>query len=524
MSDEETLVRSLLDPAAWPHAVDGLRMLETHISWVFLTGEFAYKIKKPLKLAFLDFSTLELRRRCCEEEIRLNRRWAPQLYLDVVPISGSASAPQVGGDGAPIEYAVRMRQFPQSALLSERLAAGLIDSDDMLELAEMIADRHASAPLHRETRFGSAAAITRPMRENFVYLDPCLDEPTLSKLRDWTDAELTRCETVMDARLRHGFVRACHGDLHLRNLVQLDDGIVAFDCVEFSDELRILDVISDLSFLTMDLAAAQRADLARTVLNRYLEVSGDYAGMQVYGLYFVYHCLIRAKVDAIRAAERGPEEERQRQADLDSMRHYCDVAERWIDRPGTALIVMHGFSGSGKTWVSSRLLRSIYAVRIRSDIERKRLYGYGERASSGSAPGAGLYRADKSAATHRRMFELAGRLLDSGHRVILDASFLDADERRRARSLAADHGVPYLLVDVDAPRQLLEKRIEARQAESTDASEANVDVLDYQRQHADPLDAVDAPVVHFTSRDDSDVRDLGDSIEAIIAGATERAG
>ncbi len=516
MSDGSTLVRSLRNPAVWPHAVDNLRVLETHISWIFLTGEYAYKIKKPLKLSFLDFSTLELRRHWCEEEVRLNSRWSPQIYLDVVPIAGDADKPAVGGDGTAIEYAVRMRQFPQSALLNEQLAAGRIDVDDMLELAEMIADRHANTPVHREERFGSPAAIAKPMHENFDYIAPLLEEPTLSELRGWTDTGLERYASIIDERRRDGFVRACHGDLHLRNLVQLDDGIVAFDCVEFSAELRILDVISDISFLTMDLIANDRADFARTVINRYLEISGDYGGMRLYGLYFVYHCLIRAKVDAIRANEQN--DGSQRDAHLRSMRHYCDVARRWIHRPSPALIAMHGFSGSGKTWVSSRLLQFVYAVRLRSDIERKRLYGYEERASSDSPPGEGLYGADESRATHKHMLGTAEQLLRAGHRVILDASFLNAGERRRARELATTCRVPFVQIDVEAPPELLAQRIEARQAKARDASEATLDVLAHQRRHADPLDeTVDGPVIRFAAGDEGGLEQLARTIEAIVA-------
>ena len=514
-SDRKTLLQSLLDAAAWPHPVDGLRILETHISWVLLTGEYAYKIKKPIKLEFLDFSTLELRHRWCKEELRLNSRWAPQLYIDVVPIAGTVNRPEVGGGGAPIEYAVRMRQFPQSALLNARLAEGLVDAGDMLELADMIADRHTNAPVHFEERFGSPAAITKPMRENFPYIGEWLDADTLARLQRWTDAELDRFAPVIERRLEDGFVRECHGDLHLRNLVQLDDGIVAFDCVEFSDALRMLDVISDITFLTMDLVANGRADLARTALNRYLEVTGDYEGMQLYGLYFVYHCMIRAKVDAIRATERGDADARGRQTDLESMHHYCDVAARWIDRPSPALIVMHGLSGSGKTWVSSRLLQSLYAVRIRSDIERKRLHGYAERASSESSPGQGLYAADKSAATHRRMLELAEKLLRSGQRVILDATFLKAAQRAGALSLAAECGVPCIIVHIDAPIDVLRSRIEARRASADDASEASVDVLDYQLEHADPLNpAAEGPIVSFDS--DGNPDDLVRDVEKFI--------
>lgn len=509
MSSGDTLIRSLLSPKIWQQADGEPTLLETHISWVILTGEYAYKIKKPLKLEFLDFSTLELRRHWCEEELRLNRRWASDLYLDVMPITGTPDRPVPGGSGAPIEYAVRMRRFPQSALLSNKLRDGELEAADMLELAEMIADRHAEAPVNREARFGGMAAVQKPMIENLLYLEPWLDKAELARLDTWTRAELERNTSVIEDRRQAGFVRECHGDLHLRNLVELDGRIVAFDCIEFSDELRMLDVISDLSFLAMDLVAAGRGDLAWTLLNRYLEASGDYAGMRLYGLYFVYHCLIRAKVDAIRASERRHDADRE--DDLAGMRHYCNVARHWIDAGAPALILMHGYSGSGKTWVSSRLLERLGAVRLRSDIERKRMYGLAEDASTGSAPGEGLYDADTSARTYERLFTLTGELLDAGHLVILDAAFLDADRRRQARALAAGLDARFVIVDVTAPEETVRRRIDARTA---DASEADQAVLDYQRRHTAPLDEeTDGPLVTF-------VNDGGAGIDALAASIT----
>ena len=511
MSDPETLVKALLDPAAWPHPVDEPALFETHISWVILTGEYAYKIKKPLKLEFLDFSTLELRRHWCDEELRLNRRWAPELYLDVIAITGTPDRPVPGGTGTPIEYAVRMRRFPQSALLSNKLREGELEAADMLELAEMIANRHAEAPVNREARFGGLAAVRKPMIENLLYLEPWLEKAELAQLDTWTRAELERNTRLIEDRRQAGFVRECHGDLHLRNLVELDGRIVAFDCIEFSDELRMLDVISDLSFLAMDLAAAGRDDLAWILLNRYLEVSGDYAGMRLYGLYFVYHCLIRAKVDAIRASERRHDADRE--DDLAGMRHYCDVARRWIESTAPTLIVMHGYSGSGKTWVSSGLLERLNAVRLRSDVERKRMHGLAEDASTGSAPGEGLYDADTSARTYERLFTITGELLAAGHRVILDAAFLDADRRRHARALAAKLGVPFVLVGVRTPEANVRRRLDARAA---DASEADHAVLDYQHRHAAPLDDdEDGPVIPFVNREGADVDALVESITAM---------
>ncbi len=512
---ETTLVDALLDPRAWPHPVAGVRRLETHISWVFLTGEFAYKIKKPLKLEFLDFSTLELRRRWCTEELRLNRRWAPGLYLDVVAISGTRTKPVIGGEGPAIEYAVKMRQFPQSALLSEQLRAGMLGSDDMVELAEMIADRHNGAPRIRDERLGGLPAIQKPMDENFLYLEPWLPRADFDLLQQWTHAELSRCNAHIDARRKEGFVRRCHGDLHLRNLVRLDEGIVAFDCIEFSEELRTLDVISDLTFLSMDLIAAGRADLAWTLLNRYLEITGDYDGMRLFDLYHVYHSMIRAKVAAILAGER--DEDRDRCADLETMHHYCDVARERIERRSPALIVMHGLSGCGKTWVSSQLAADLGAVRVRSDVERKRLCGLGELAATDSAPGAGLYGAAMSEATYAKLFDTADTLLAAGHRVILDATFLRSEDRAQARSIAEVRGLPSLVVAVEAEDDWLDARVRKRELLGNDASEGDASVLEYQRDRLEaPGETGEPGVVRFRNRENADTQTLVQAIESML--------
>ncbi len=517
MSKDELLVQGLLNPSAWPGATGPIELLETHISWILLTGEYACKIKKPIKLEFLDFSTLELRKRWCEEELRLNSRWAPDLYMDVVPITGSAFQPQVNGSGTPIEYAVRMREFPQSALLSAELERGELGVDDMFDLAEMIADVHARAPENREARFGSVAAIKKPMTENLVYLEPVLDADELAFFERWTEEELERRGALIESRRRDGYVRRVHGDLHLRNLVRLDDRVVAFDCIEFSEELRTLDVISDLTFLSMDLIASGRPDLAWTLLNRYLEVSGDYEGMCLYGLYHVYHCMIRAKVAAIMASERDKESERS--GDLETMHHYCDVARHWIELAKPSLIVMHGLSGSGKTWVSSQLVEALGAVRVRSDIERKRMHGVAERASSGSGPGQGLYDPAKGSVTYQRLRDVAGQLLVAGHSVILDATYLHTGERLAARKLAADLGLPFVLVAVEAPDDVLDSRLLDRQSRSRDASEADRDVLDHQRSLAEPVDDDrEGPVVHFENESDADIGPLVRSIRDLVAG------
>lgn len=482
---EKVLIESLSRGRAYDHPVENVRVLDTHISWVVLTGDFAYKIKKPIKLAFLDYSTLDKRKHYCDLELELNRRWAPGIYLDVVPICGSFRAPVVGGEGTPIEYALKMKQFPQSAQLDAQLAAGRLDDVDMIELAETVAETHASVPVcDALSGEGFFAAIRRQMLDNFDFLDT--DEDEIEGLRSWTRQSLDDRRESMIARYESGFVRECHGDLHLKNIIRLATGIVPYDCVEFSVELRNIDVISDVSFLVMDLVARDERQLAHAFLNRYLECTGDYAGVSLLGLYLVYHALIRAKIAAIRALER--EREIERRHDRKETAHYCAVARRWIESGAPRLIITHGFSGSGKTWLSERLMLRLPAIRVRSDIERRRTHGLGATETSDSAVGEGLYAPDERRAVYGRLAELAETVLKAGHTVIVDASFLERAERERFRDLAGRAGVEFTIVSTTASREELQRRLERRDRIGGDPSEADVAVLRHQFEHADSLD------------------------------------
>lgn len=513
-TEAPTWIQALLRADAFPHPVTKLRLLETHISWVILTGPFAYKIKKPLKLEFLDFSTLELRRRYCNEELRLNRRWAPSLYLEVVTITGTPEAPSVGGSGKVIDVALKMREFPQEARLDNQLALGELDSEDMRELAENVAAFQLdSEALDFVDEAQAIEHVQQPMQDNFTILEGHADEERLRRIREWTFANLERLRPDLVARHRDGYVRDCHGDLHLANLVRTDAGIVPFDCIEFDVDLRTIDVLSDAAFLVMDLAARGRQDLSYAFLNRYLECTGDYEGMSVFRLYFVYHAMIRAKVAAIRSDERSVRTDRLH--DIGEANHYCDVALEWIDCRAPRLFVMHGFSGSGKTWLSERLMQNLPAIRVRSDVERKREHGLAEAARSGSAVGEGIYSGESTDALYALLCAHAGRLLSAGFDVILDASFLDRSKRRACRDLASRAGSGLVLISVEADRGTLLERLHARGQELTEASEADTAVLQHQLKHADPLTAAEQAIaIVVDSREPVDADALVARIEA----------
>lgn len=319
--------------------------------------------------------------------------------------------------------------------------------------------------------------------DNFESLDGAMDETQLGTLRDWTVRELQRVESLLADRFDDGFVRDCHGDLHLANLVRLPDGIATFDCIEFSDDLRHIDVFCDIAFLVMDLVERRRHDLAAHFLNRYLERSGDYGGVALLSLFFVYRCLVRAKVSVIRSRERDSGSDAE--VDLEEAWQYCDMAERQIAARPTFLVVMSGMSGSGKTWVSNELMAALPAIRLRSDIERRRLFGLAETDSSHSAIGGGIYSAEASRKVYARLVELSREILASGHNVIIDAAFLHRSERMSAIRLGDECGCSVVLLQIIAPEAILRERIRQRAA---DASEADLDVLEYQLGTAEPLD------------------------------------
>ena len=414
--DLPQLIRSLHDPACYDHAAGPVRVIETHISWVLLTGEFAYKIKKPLDLGFLDFSSLSKRLHACCDEVQLNRRLAPAIYLDVVPITGTPAAPRVNGSGETFEYAVKMRQFPPDATLDRLDAEGGLTAHHVEAIAATLArfHREGCARATADSPWGSPEKIWQPVAQNFAQIAPRLDDPAdrqrLEALQRWSEAEHARLAPLMTARKRDGFVRECHGDLHLGNLAWVDDQLLVFDCIEFNPELRWIDIQSEVAFCTMDLLQRGHADWAWLFLNAWLEQTGDYAGLALLRYYAVYRALVRAKVAAIRTSQTaGPE----RDAALAEVRTLLRLATTLTHPRPVRLDITHGLSGSGKTTITRKLMQTAGAIRLRSDVERKRLAGLDALAKSGSGVGQQLYAADATRRTYDHLARLPGAILDA---------------------------------------------------------------------------------------------------------------
>ncbi|BAN35756.1 hypothetical protein SCD_n01945 [Sulfuricella denitrificans skB26] len=481
---QEILVTALRNVLGEP-----VEVVETHISWVLLAGDYAYKIKKAVDLGFLDFSTLGKRHFYCAEELRLNRRLAPDLYLEVVPIAGSADHPVLSGPGPLIEYAVKMRRFPQFCLLDQVLLRGELTSEMIDAIARKIVDFHGrTAVADNKSPFGTPERTHLPMVENFAQIRPRLrdkkDLIRLDELERWSEQEYLARWDALAARKARGFVRECHGDLHLGNMALLDGEAVPFDCIEFSDNLRWIDVISEVAFLTMDLHGRGRSDLARRFLNAYLEQTGDYEGLEVLRYYLVYRAMVRAKVACIKAGQ-----ERLSAGHWAQYRNHIELATEFARPLQPLLTITHGLSGAGKTTVTQSLLEATSLFRVRSDVERKRLYGLKPEARSGAGTGESIYSPEANERTYRRLTEVARGIIQSGFSAIVDAAFLKRRERASFHELAQELNIPFVILDVTAPENLLRERVKQRMQQGRDASEADITVLENQLRNSEPLDA-----------------------------------
>jgi aminoglycoside phosphotransferase family enzyme/predicted kinase len=511
-------IEALLRPQAWPHPVESLELCETHISWVLLTGKYAYKIKKPVDFGFLDFSSLEKRKHFCEEEVRLNRRLAPQIYLDVVAIHGTPESPNLCGDGPLQDYAVRMQQFDTRQGFDQMLRRDDLNPWHMDKTADTLAAFHLhTAVADAASGYGTPEAVLAPVQENFEEIRQHLDNQVedagvrnqFAMLERWSTQTWRALTPVFRTRQESGFVRECHGDLHLRNIIYWREAVIPFDCLEFSPGLRWIDVMSELAFLLMDLDDHRRPDLARRLLNTYLEITGDYAGLQVLRFYQVYRALVRAKVASLRLAQ-APDPEA-----VEEISKYIRLASFYTQEHRGRLVITHGLSGSGKTHISQQILEQAGVIRLRSDVERKRLFGLSARDSSDSGEQQGIYHADANTLTYAHLLDLAKSLVGWGFTVLVDAAFLQLGQRALFLDYAQGTGIPLRILHCEAEAEIQRQRIVARGEQGDDASEADLAILQWQLDRQEPL--VDTERGQCISVDPSGEPELGEIVKWLKA-------
>lgn len=505
----------LLRPAAYPHAVAQVQLVETHMSWILLTGEYAYKIKRPVHYPFADFRDAAHRAALCAEELRLNRRFAPSLYLSVETIRERDGLACVGGDGVVLEAAVRMRQFDRSGELDVLVAADRVSDGELARFGTSLAAIHArlerAAP---GSPWADPRVTARTLRRN---LAECLarvvpaDRPLVRALRAPLARRLHGLRPWLAARASGGFVRECHGDLHLSNIVRIDGQLLPFDALEFEPAFRWIDTADECAFLCADLEGYRRPALASAFLNGYLEGGGDFELLRGLDLYIAHRSLVRAKIMTIRdaAAGDGAEHDRWRAR----ARDYLEVARRALGRPPPRLLLMHGLAGSGKTTLAREIATTLGVVHVRSDVERKRLAGLDAAARSGSGVGEQLYAAEASERTYARLADCAEAALAGGRSAIVDAAFLRSAQRERFATLARRLGVHCVVIECRAPLAELGRRVRARAAQGRDASEADETVLAWQSGHCEPIAAAEGFAV--VTVDTTAAGALGRTLEAL---------
>jgi len=487
--DSATLQQLLHTPAD----TEPSELRETHISWVILRGEFVYKIKKPVNFDFLDFSSLALRRHFCEEELRLNRRFAPELYLAVVPVTAGAQGPQLEGDGAIIDYAVKMRRFDEQQLLDNIAARDGLSPTLLRSLARELARLHNTLPACRPEPAGSdpgtPAALRAAIQQNFQqirdYTPSGEEADTLARVQQWTLQRYDALLPVLQQRVLDGRVIDGHGDAHLGNITVVDGAVRLFDCIEFNASLRIMDSMAEIAFLTMDLDAKGYHDASHSLLTDYLEYRGDFEGLALLDLYRCYFAMVRAKVNLLRESKQHPSI-----ASTDAgqaFQRYLELARQYTRPRPVFLAITRGVSGSGKSTIAGRLVAASGAVRIRSDVERKRLAGLSPEQRSQPQDAATLYSAAMHRKTFARLEGLAASTVEAGFAVIVDATFLHRQVRDTFRELARRLAVPFVIIDCEVEPAELRRRLVERERQQQDASEADVKVMEQQLAIDQPL-------------------------------------
>jgi hypothetical protein len=489
------LIEALSHPKAYPHATGTIDVVETHISWIFLTEPFAYKIKKPLDLGFLDFSTIAKRRHYCYEELRLNQRLCPEIYLSVVPVVQSGETILVDAEGEIIDYAVKMVQFDRTMELDRMLSQKLLKEKHIDHLAIMIARFHISQPpVPDESSFGHPDNVLKPMLHNFTTIEPIIsgkiEIDQLAQLKTVTVQKHQQLYNLLLQRKNNGFIRQCHGDMHTGNMVLWKKRIFIFDCIEFNESLSNIDVISDLAFLFMDLEHGGAPELAWRLLNNYLTETADYTALPLLSFYALYRAMVRAKVTAIRYEQTA--DSTKTKAILEEHRSYIDRALDYSLSKKPMLIITFGVSGSGKTVVSGKIAQAMRCIHIRSDIERKRLAGLKslERNRDSNA----LYTENFNLQTYRKLLDLATLCIHAELSVIVDATFIKMSNRKMFLELAEELKIPFRILHFFAPDELLMERVRNRSLIGNDASDANTDVLAKQLEQQEKLTAEESSV------------------------------
>jgi hypothetical protein len=482
------LVKALLEPKAYPEVTKRIELIQTQMSFVFLTDDYVYKVKKPVNLGYLDYTTLGKRHFYCQREVELNRRLCPEVYLGVVPITRDRGAIWVAGKGKIIEHAVKMRRLPQEAMMDVLLAKNQVSPEMLTRVAQKLVAFHQKAKTNANiSAFGDINAITQNAEENFTqtekYIGKTISKEKYQRIKRYTEGFIKKNTPLFRKRIKEGKIRDCHGDLHAAHIC-FTNGICIYDCIEFNDRFRYCDVASEVAFLAMDLDHYGRADLARSFVSAYLAESRDTELRKLLNFYQCYRAYVRGKVESFKLDDPyiAPAEKRHT---LEIASSYFDLANSYI-RSRPVLFITTGLVGTGKTFLAQALAKRLGLVVISSDVTRKKLASIPITEHRFEEFDTGIYSPEFSRKTYDKIFSEAKAILSDGGSVILDASFIKAEERLKAKGLAEEMDADFLIIECTLDEESIKQRLAQRREQET-TSDGRWEIYQPQKKAFDPV-------------------------------------
>lgn len=499
------ILESLRNPSAYPVQTRRVELIQTHVSWLFLTDTHVFKLKKPVNFGFLDFSTLDLRRFYCNEELRLNRRLCPDVYEQVVALRETEAGATFAGDGAVIEYAVMMKRLPADRMLDRLVDSGAISENDIRIVARAIGTFHSNAPTSPHiSEFGSLEQIQFNWRENFEQTLPfrnsTLPSAVCENIRAYVETFTDSFRTLFDERINTGYIRDCDGDIHLGNICLVNAMAYIFDCIEFNERFRFSDTAADIAFLLMDLDFHGRPDLADAALSTYITESGDMQCAKLIPFYKVYRAFVRGKVESLQLLDTGIDQEERTAAEKRAMR-YFRLAHGYCmrSRLSPTLFITCGTMGCGKSTLAEQLAFELGLSIFNSDTVRKQLAGLPPETAVQVSFGEGLYSREMSQRTYRHLEQLADAGLASGRSAIIDAGFGTSAGRAVFSRLAASHRAQFVILFIQSDPEVQRRRLRERSSRGDSVSDGRVELLDQQENNFEPPEAEEGTVISIAT-------------------------
>lgn len=500
-----TTLKSLLKPDAYPEEVTGVELVQTHVSYIFLTDRHAYKIKKPVDFGFLNFSTIDRRRFYCNEEVRLNRRLCPDIYEGVVELRDTPAGAAFHGSGAIIDYAVKMKRLPADRMLDKLVDAGAVDPATMRRISSVIAEFHRTALTSPAIAdYGRLERIMLNWQENFEQMIPfenlTLPAHERELIRSWVTAFAAEHENVFQQRVEDGFIRECDGDIHLENICLDDDTVHIFDCIEFNERFRCCDTAADIAFLLMDLDYHGRHDLSDDVIDEYITRTGDRGLSALIDFYKIYRAFVRGKVESFRLNDSGINPDDQALARKHALR-YFRLVRGYIERQRLkrSLFITCGLMGSGKSTLAAQLAFEMGIASFSSDVTRKRMKGLPLDMPAGDAFGEGMYDRDSTEATYAELLLQAENQLQQGSSVIIDASFMRRSLRAPFAKLAKRLAVPFVILQVACSEAENRRRLHERETAGKSVSDGRLELLARQAAGFEPADETEGILIPLSA-------------------------